>query len=105
MNQVIINQLEKALKCKDDKELRLRVEVLLDMLKEETPRPTYIPVSQPIPNPTVTVYIAQWASRINKLLPFHLVIKSPWKAKSPKQWEANRINRLTIFLQLLSLII
>ena len=30
----IIKQLEKALSKKDDKELRLRVEVLVDMLKE-----------------------------------------------------------------------
>lgn len=54
MNNAIINQLEKALKCKDDKELRIRIEVLLDMLKEESPRPTYIPTSQPITNPKVT---------------------------------------------------
>ena len=48
MNNVVITQLEKALKCKDDKELRLRVEVLLDMLKEESPRPIYIPQQQPV---------------------------------------------------------
>ena len=48
MNNVVITQLEKALKSKDDKELRLRIEVLLDMLKEEPPRPTYIPQPQPV---------------------------------------------------------
>lgn len=37
MNGMVIKQLEKALECKDDKELRLRVEVLLDILKEQSP--------------------------------------------------------------------
>lgn len=41
----IIRQLEKALNKKDDKELRLRVEVLVDMLKE--PRPVPTPMSVP----------------------------------------------------------
>lgn len=44
----IIKQLEKALNKKDDKELRLRVEVLVDILKESKARPI-IPPSQPIP--------------------------------------------------------
>lgn len=43
----IIKQLEKALSKKDDKELRLRVEVLVDMLKETRSVPT--PVSVPFP--------------------------------------------------------
>lgn len=42
----IIKQLEKALNKKDDKELRLRVEVLVDMLKESSPTP---PVFVPAP--------------------------------------------------------
>lgn len=64
----IIKQLEKALKEKDDKTLRLRVEVLVDILKESkplmptpmsvpntplTPLPTYYD-STPVPKPTVT---------------------------------------------------
>ena len=52
MYSTIIKQLEKALECKDDKELRLRVEVLLDMIKDQgQPIPTYIP-PQPIPQTT-----------------------------------------------------
>lgn len=42
--KAIIKQLEKALACKDDKELRLRIEVLVDMLKD-------VPLSQNIPPP------------------------------------------------------
>lgn len=53
MQATIIKQLEKALECKDDKELRLRVEVLLDMIKEQQPVP-YIP--QPMPQPIQTTY-------------------------------------------------
>ena len=49
MQATIIRQLEKALECKDDKELRLRVEVL----KEQQPAP-YIP--QPMPQPMQTTY-------------------------------------------------
>lgn len=59
MQATTIRQLEKALECKDDKELRLRVEVLLDMIKEQ--QPVFIPQTQPIqpttydiPKPTVT---------------------------------------------------
>lgn len=37
MYNTIIKQLEKALECKDDKELRLRVEVLLDIVKSNQP--------------------------------------------------------------------
>lgn len=54
MNGMVIKQLEKALECKDDKELRLRVEVLLDILKEQPERPV-IPSQQPIP-PSPTWY-------------------------------------------------
>lgn len=43
----IIKQLEKALNNKDDKELRLRVEVLVDILKESKARP-FTPPSQPV---------------------------------------------------------
>lgn len=42
----IIKQLEKALNKKDDKELRLRVEVLVDILKESK-RPVPTPMSVP----------------------------------------------------------
>ena len=42
----IIKQLEKALSKKDDKELRLRVEVLVDILKESK-RPVPTPMSVP----------------------------------------------------------
>lgn len=53
MQATIIKQLEKALECEDDKELRLRVEVLLDMIKDQQPAP-YIP--QPMPQPIQTTY-------------------------------------------------
>ena len=50
MQATIIRQLEKALECKDDKELRLRVEVLLNMIKEQqTP---FIPQQPAQPLPT-----------------------------------------------------
>lgn len=51
-NNTVIAQLEKALKCKDDKELRLRVEVLVDILKDQQPRPIPQPAqsSQPVPS-------------------------------------------------------
>lgn len=57
MQATIIRQLEKALECKDDKELRLRVEVLLDMIKEQQPQPMYIPQqpSQPVQQPVQPV--------------------------------------------------
>lgn len=59
-NATIIKQLEKALGCKDDKELRLRVEILVDVLKENggqfaapsVPLPTYYETGN-IPKPTV----------------------------------------------------
>lgn len=54
MYQTIIKQLEKALECEDDKELRLRVEVLVDMIKDQTP-PQIIP-PQPISQPIQTIY-------------------------------------------------
>lgn len=57
-NKSIIKQLEKALE-KEDKELRLRVEVLVDMMKEYTftPQiipPTPVPEWPRVPQPTVT---------------------------------------------------
>lgn len=57
MQATIIRQLEKALECKDDKELRLRVEVLLDMIKEQQPQPMYIPQqpAQPVQQPVQPV--------------------------------------------------
>lgn len=52
MYNTIITQLEKALKSKDDKELRLRVEVLLDMLKDQQRPITVTPTVAPTPQPT-----------------------------------------------------
>lgn len=57
-NKSIIKQLEKALE-KEDKELRLRVEVLVDMMKEYTFVPQIIPPTPApewpkVPQPTVT---------------------------------------------------
>lgn len=43
----IIKQLEKALAKKDDKELRLRVEVLVEILKESRPAPLPVLPAQP----------------------------------------------------------
>lgn len=51
MNDTTIKQLEKALECKDDKELRLRVEVLLDFLKDQQSR-TFVPQTPQIAQPT-----------------------------------------------------
>ena len=48
--KTIIKQLEKALECKEDKEMRLRVEVLVDMLKE-IPERIVAPVSLPSQSP------------------------------------------------------
>ena len=64
-SDAIIKQLEKALNKKDDKELRLRVEVLVDILKESNvpvfrpqptvPQPTYFDTNSPkVAQPTVT---------------------------------------------------
>ena len=57
-SDAFIKQLKKALDCKDDKELRLRVEVIVDLLEEtgmvRTPMPAPQPVTFPtIPQPTV----------------------------------------------------
>lgn len=69
MYNTIITQLEKALKSKDDKELRLRVEVLLDMLKDQQPRPMPQPVqsSQSVPSalPQQTPQIQQTSPKVN----------------------------------------
>lgn len=60
----IIKQLKKALACKDDKELRLRVEVIVDMMEEvgarsfpqTFPQPTTQAQQMPtIPNGSYTV--------------------------------------------------
>ena len=55
MYNTIIKQLEKALESKDDSELRLRVEVLLDMIKDQQPVIPQ-PMPQPIPQPIQTTY-------------------------------------------------
>lgn len=49
----IIKQLEKALAKKDDKELRLRVEVLVEILKESRPAPLPPLPSLPSQSPVV----------------------------------------------------
>ena len=54
MQSMIIKQLEKALACKDDTELRLRVEVLLDMIKTGY-EPSQSPITIP-PTPIPTYY-------------------------------------------------
>lgn len=62
----IIKQLKKALACKDDKELRLRVEVIVDLLEEtnvvrtpmpapQTPAPMSVTQLPTIPNGNYTV--------------------------------------------------
>jgi len=83
MNNAIINQLEKALKCKDDKELRIRIEVLLDMLKEESPRPTYIPVPQTLPTQPTVTYEAEPPKAGGEI---------PKAYRVPKQMKEPRIN-------------
>lgn len=42
--KTVIKQLRKALDAKDDKELRLRVEVLADVLEESQPAPLTLPI-------------------------------------------------------------
>lgn len=52
MYNMIISQLEKALASEDDKELRLRIEVLLDIVKEQQRPITVTPTVAPTPQPT-----------------------------------------------------
>ena len=71
-NQAVINQLEKALEEKDDKTLRIRIEVLLGMLKDlnshqAAPQPVYgastpKPIQQPVPMPNSPQTGSQQAS-------------------------------------------
>lgn len=72
----IIKQLEKALAKKDDKELRLRVEVLVDMLKET--RPTPLPVLTP----------AQPATPLQPYYDNTPTLKPPYEVTS----QSNKIN-------------
>lgn len=51
MQSTIIKQLEKALECKDDKEMRTRIEVLLDFLKDTPVRANW--TAQPMEAPKV----------------------------------------------------
>lgn len=51
-SQTIIKQLKKALSCKDDKEMRMRVEVVVDVLEQTSAPTTSFPA---IPSPTVQV--------------------------------------------------
>lgn len=52
MYNMIVSQLEKALASEDDKELRLRIEVLLDIVKEQQRPITVTPTVAPTPQPT-----------------------------------------------------
>lgn len=61
----IIKQLEKALSKKDDKELRLRVEVLVDMLKETRPSIPVQPVHYEEPLPQTPYKVTQQSNKIN----------------------------------------
>lgn len=72
----IVKQLEKALAKKDDKELRLRVEVLVDMLKETRPVPT--PMSVP----------TQPATPLQPYYDNTPIPKTPYKVTS----QSNKIN-------------
>ena len=47
MYNTVLSQLKKALECKDDKELRLRVEVIVDFMEEES-FPQSFPQTTPI---------------------------------------------------------
>lgn len=52
MYNTVLSQLKKALECKDDKELRLRVSVIVDFMEEEgsaQPFPQTSPQPQPLP--------------------------------------------------------
>ena len=81
MNNAIINQLEKALKCKDDKELRIRIEVLLDMLKEQTPSIPQLPVAPQLPTTPQVTYEAPASNG-----------EIPKAYRVPKQMKEPRIN-------------
>lgn len=73
MYNSIIKQLEKALECKDD-ELRIRIEVLVDMLKEAD-----IPVARPVAPTLPTYYNNQPTLDMNKVT----VSNNPPKIKGP----------------------
>lgn len=70
----ILKQLEKALACKDDKELRFRVEVLVDMIKEI--KPSFPQIPQAPQQPLIT--------REPTLSPQPTVSTQPKKTKTPK---------------------
>lgn len=53
MYNTVLSQLKKALECKDDKELRLRVSVIVDFMEEEG---SAQPFTQPFPQPLPTYY-------------------------------------------------
>lgn len=61
----IIKQLEKALSKKDDKELRLRVEVLVDMLKETRPSIPVQPVRYEEPLSQTPYKVTSQSNKIN----------------------------------------
>lgn len=52
----VIKQLKKALACKDDKELRLRVEVIVDMMEEVGARSFPQTFPQPASQPTQPLF-------------------------------------------------
>lgn len=73
MYNSVIKQLEKALECKDE-ELRIRIEVLVDMLKESD-----IPVARPVAPTLPTYYNNQPTLDMNKVT----VSNNPPKIKGP----------------------
>lgn len=55
-SKTIIKQLKKALDCKDDKEMRMRVEVVVDVLEQAQ---FVAPTWPSIPKPTISAQPAQ----------------------------------------------
>lgn len=67
MNNTIIAQLEKALEAKDEKEMRIRIEVLLDFLKDQ---PVVVP--NPLPSRPIGPYY-----EVDKARPLPVTVKQP----------------------------
>lgn len=72
MNNTIIAQLEKALEAKDEKEMRIRIEVLLDFLKDQ---PVVVPNPLPSSSPSRPIGPYYEIDRTNKPLP--VTVKQP----------------------------
>lgn len=56
MYNTVLSQLKKALECKDDKELRLRVEVIVDFMEEESYTQAFPQTSPQPPTPLTPYY-------------------------------------------------